>query len=88
MKNLDQLMSEENTNRIEKFKGIFCEKLKSIRLEQNYSQKTVAEKLGVPVSTYANWEQGRREPSIYDIFNLMWVYNIDANELFNVENLI
>ena len=88
MKNLDQLMSEENTNCIEKFKGIFCEKLKSIRLEQNYSQKTVAEKLGVPVSTYANWEQGRREPSIYDIFNLMWVYNIDANELFNVENLI
>lgn len=81
-------MNEENKNRIEIFKEIFSDKLKSIRAEKNYSQKTVAKKLGVPISTYANWEQGRREPSIYDLFNLMWVYDIDANELFNIDNLI
>lgn len=88
MKTLKQLMNEENKNRIEIFKEIFSDKLKSIRAEKNYSQKTVAKKLGVPISTYANWEQGRREPSIYDLFNLMWVYDIDANELFNIDNLI
>lgn len=81
-------MNEENKNRIEIFKEIFSDKLKSIRAEKNYSQKTVAKKLSVPISTYANWEQGRREPSIYDLFNLMWVYDIDANELFNIDNLI
>ncbi len=88
MKTLKQLMNEENKNLIEIFKEIFSDKLKSIRAEKNYSQKTVAKKLGVPISTYANWEQGRREPSIYDLFNLMWVYDIDANELFNIDNLI
>ncbi|PWM73356.1 MAG: hypothetical protein DBX59_05170 [Bacillota bacterium] len=87
MKTLSQLMAEEYQNRTELFKDIFSEKLRNIRAEKNYSQKTVAKKLGVPVSTYANWEQGRREPSIYDIFNLMWVYEIDANELFNIDDI-
>lgn len=88
MKTLNQLMEEEHQDRIELFKDIFSEKLKALRAERNYSQKTVAKKLGVPVSTYANWEQGRREPSIYDIFNLMWVYNIEANELFEIESIL
>jgi transcriptional regulator with XRE-family HTH domain len=88
MKILSQIMEEEHQNRIELFKDLFSENLQNIRTEKNYSQKTVAKKLGVPVSTYANWEQGRREPSIYDLFNLMWIYDIDANELFNIDNLI
>ena len=88
MKTLSQLMEEEHQNRIALFKDIFSKKLRNIRAEKNYSQKTVAKKLGVPVSTYANWEQGRREPSIYDIFNLMWVYDIEPNELFNIDGLI
>lgn len=82
MKTYAQYLNEQNQNRIELFKDIFSERLKEIRTEKNYSQKTVAHKLGIPVSTYANWEQGRREPSIYDIYNLMWVFEIEANELF------
>lgn len=81
--NLD--WKEQYQNRIEIFGEIFSERLQTLRKEKNYSQKTVARKLGVPVSTYANWEQGRREPSIYDIYNLMWVFEIDANELFPLE---
>lgn len=85
MKELKQLMEERHNERIELFKDIFSEKLRTLRTEKNYSQKTVAKKLGVPVSTYANWEQGRREPSIYDIFNLLWVFDIEANELFSLD---
>lgn len=85
MKELKQLMEERHNERIELFKDIFSEKLRTLRAEKNYSQKTVAKKLGVPVSTYANWEQGRREPSIYDIFNLLWVFDIEANELFSLD---
>lgn len=88
MKTFAQLMEEEHKNRIELFKDIFSDKLKKLRNEKNYSQKTVAKKLGVAVSTYANWEQGRTEPSIYDIFNLMWVFDIEANELFNIDDVI
>ncbi len=62
----------------------FSENLKQLRIEKGLSQKQLAEKLGVAVSTYANWEQGRREPSIYDIFNILSVLEIEANELFEL----
>lgn len=78
---------KERENRILLFREIFCENLKELRNEKGWSQKTTAKKLGVPVSTYANWEQGRREPSIYDIFNFLWVFEITADELFTISEL-
>lgn len=88
MKKLNQVMEEERGNRIELFKNIFSARLKEIRAERQLSQKAIADKLGCAVSTYANWEQGRTEPGIYDIFNLMWVYEIEANELFNINGIV
>ncbi len=67
--------------------GIFSKQLKALREEKQYSQKQLAEKLGVPVSTYANWEQGRREPSLSDIYNLIQVLETDANELFDIHSV-
>ncbi|MDE6398101.1 MAG: helix-turn-helix transcriptional regulator [Clostridiales bacterium] len=63
---------------------MFSTRLKELREERQLSQKDISRKLGCAVSTYANWEQGRTEPSIYDIYNLLWVFDIEANELFNV----
>ncbi len=65
-------------------KKFFCEKLKILRSEKRYLQKDVADKLGVPLSTYANWEQGRTEPSINDIYSLIEIFEVDANELFDI----
>lgn len=62
----------------------FCERLKEIRNEKSLSQKAVAEKLGIAVSTYANWEQGRTEPCINDIYAIIKAFAIDANELFDL----
>lgn len=67
----------------EQLKKAFSKKLKEIRESQKLSQKDIATKLGYAVSTYANWEQGRTEPSVYDIFNLIKVFDIEANELFD-----
>ncbi len=67
------------------YKSIFKNNLKTLREEKRLSQKDVALKLGVPVSTYANWEQGRREPSIEDLFNIIAIFEIDANELFSIQ---
>lgn len=69
------------------YKTIFCERLKEIRAESECSQKNIANKLGIPLSTYANWEQGRTEPSIEDIFKLLIIYGIDANDLFDKDSL-
>ncbi len=83
---LDHL-NELREERIEFMKDFFSKRLKELREERKYSQKTVANKLGCAVSTYANWEQGRTEPSIYDIYNIMWVYEIEPNELFYIEGV-
>lgn len=84
MKTFKQITEKRYGDSIEKCKNSFCARLKEIREEHKLSQKDVAEKLGCAVSTYANWEQGRTEPSIYDIFNLLSVYDIEANELFSL----
>lgn len=64
-------------------RDFFGENLKFIRKDKGMTQKEVADKLFIAVSTYANWEQGRRDPSIEDIINLTGVFEIDYNELFN-----
>ena len=60
--------------------------LKKLRKEASLSQSELAKKLKIPTSTYANWEQGRTEPSIKDIFNLIRLFEIEANDLFDTEN--
>ena len=62
----------------------FAARLKEIRLQANLSRTEVAEKLGVALSTYGNWEQGRRSPDICEIYKLLEVFEIDANELFDI----
>ena len=61
----------------------FCENLKSARRACAFTQKTVAEKLGVVESCYANWEQGRTEPSVENIRKLCEIFDVTADELIN-----
>ena len=49
------------------------------------TQSELANKLNIPTSTYANWELGRTEPSIADIFNLIDFFEIEANDLFDID---
>lgn len=61
----------------------FCDNLKSIRKLSGFTQKQIAEKLGVVESCYANWEQGRTEPSIASLRILSKILNISLEELIN-----
>ena len=70
----------QNTNVAE----LFGKHLKSLRSEKNFSQKDIASELQIPVSTYANWEQGRREPCLADIIRLLAVLEVNATELFDI----
>ena len=42
----------------------FNENLKEIRLKKGFSQKKVAENIGVAKSTYSLYESGNREPNV------------------------
>lgn len=83
MKELKEIMTNNN-KRDAMLKKVFSTQLKTIREERGLSQTAVAAQIGCAVSTYANWEQGRREPSIVDIYNLIYIFEIDANELFDI----
>ena len=61
----------------------FNEQLKDYRIDKRLSQREVAEQLGVATSTYSNWEQGRTQPSIDDLKNIIKILYINPNELFN-----
>ena len=61
----------------------FCTNLKSIRKEVGYTQKQMAEKLGVVESCYANWEQGRTEPNISTLRNLGKIFDVSIDDLLN-----
>ena len=62
---------------------VFCKNLKNIRKEKHLTQKQVALKLGVVESCYANWEQGRTEPSIEMLRKLGEIFNVYIDELIN-----
>lgn len=73
----------QKTTKTSRTKELFCKNLISTRQQLHLTQKQIADKLNLPVSTYANWEQGRTEPSIEDIFLLIDQFDIEANELFS-----
>ena len=60
---------------------IFCDNLKNARKFCNLTQKQVAEQLGVVESCYANWEQGRTEPSIEMLRKIALIFKITPNDL-------
>jgi len=42
------------------------QRLRELRKKAKYTQQELSEKIGVPLTTYANWEQGTRHPD-YDV---------------------
>lgn len=79
-------MKETRNENIDKFTQAFGLQLKNLRKDKGYTQSEVAGIMGVPISTYANWEQGRRDPRIYDIIMLMDIFEVSPNEFFSFEN--
>lgn len=65
-------------------KNNFSEKLKELRFKNKYTQKFVAEFLGLTQRQYQYCEQGHI-PSEYNIIiKICKLYDIDANELFGI----
>lgn len=60
----------------------FNENLRTIRESKNFSQKEIAEKIGVAKSTYSLYESGNREPNVETIKKIADVLDVSADELF------
>lgn len=61
-------------------------RLKELRLERGIKQKTVANALNIPQSTYSDWERGINEPNYNFLIKIAKLYNISVDYLIGLEN--
>ena len=59
-------------------------KLKECRLKAGYTQKQVAEKLGLQCEDrLSHWENGQAMPSVRNLMKLCEVYKVLPNDILN-----
>lgn len=56
-------------------------RIRRIRLDRGLTQKEVSQRLGIPYSTYSNYENNNREPSYETIVNIAKILNTSINEI-------
>ncbi len=81
---LDAKVHEEG-NIIEKSVELFdirlCETLKRLRERKGYTQKFIADKLGICRSAYAYYEAGKAQPSLERALIISKIYGITMEQL-------
>ena len=63
----------------------FSKRLKELRLENHFTQREIAAKLGVAQVFYLHWEQGKTDPSIDNIFKLCEIFGVTSDYLLGIE---
>lgn len=61
------------------------ERLRQLRMEKAQSLKEIAGQLGVSLTTYREWEEGRRVPAEY-LPNLANIHSVSITALLGLEN--
>ncbi|MCI9575962.1 MAG: helix-turn-helix transcriptional regulator [Clostridiales bacterium] len=64
----------------------FHERLKKLRTEKGFTQKQVAEKLGMAVRQYQRYEHGERKPTYDVIIELCGCFEISSDELLGLHS--
>ena len=64
----------------------FSENLKYLRNSTQYTQKQLADYLGLSANTICDWEKGRSEPSIATIRKLAAFFDVPADYLLGLED--
>lgn len=63
-------------------KKVICNRLAVLRAEKKWSQKLVAEKVGVSRQTIISLEANRYNPSLKLAFDLADIFEKDINDVF------
>ena len=62
----------------------FATRLKELRLENNYTQVKMAEKLGIRQQSYVRYEKGTGEPSLESLVAIAKIFNVSIDYLLGV----
>lgn len=65
--------------------GILTNRLAVLRAEKGYSQKEVAERIGVSRQTIVSIEKNRYNPSLKLAFELALLFDVDIYDVFTYE---
>lgn len=65
---------------------MLTKRLKELRTKENLTQGELAEKINVPLTTYANWEQGKRIPDYNILSKLADIYDCSVDYLIGRTN--
>ena len=64
-------------------KKIFCEKLKTARIEAGFKQEHVAKHMGLPISAISVMESGSRKIDVFELKKLADFYNKPVEWFFH-----
>ncbi len=64
----------------------FGQKIKYLRQDQNLTQKALAEKLSITVSTLSHWECDYQEPSFDDLSKICSFFDVEADYLIGIKS--
>ena len=60
------------------------EKLRNLRIEKRLTQKQVAERIGLAISTVSSYESGSRYPSYEVLVRLAHIFHVSADYLLGM----
>lgn len=63
----------------------FGKLFKSFRMENGYTQKNIADKLGIAQSNISDWENDISRPEYENLIKLAEIYEVTIGELLGVE---
>lgn len=64
------------------FNDVFSEYFTKIRTDRGWSRKVVADKLGLPASTFTYYEKGLRDVPISVFKRMCLLYGLDFHKVF------
>lgn len=64
---------------------IFCERVKELRIENNLTQKQLAEKLQTTNSSVCDWEKGRSQPDLKTLANMAQLFQVSVDYLLGLK---
>lgn len=65
--------------------NIFCERVKELRIENNLTQKQLAEKLQTTNSSVCDWEKGRNQPDLKTLANMAQLFQVSVDYLLGLK---
>ena len=65
---------------------VFCERLKTLRIEKKMSQPELAKLVGVSKGMISFWENGINEPTISNLVKLCQIFEVSSDYLLIISS--